>query len=92
MSQNDNQKYDIVRAACIEALVLLEQGESLDSSIKMAVSNKNFRPLDRRFFLQLVNGTIKMRRRLDHELKFYLSKPADKLPLKLNNILRLGLY
>ena len=86
------QKYDIVRAACLEALVLVEQGESFDSACKMAMLDKQFRPIDKRFFLQLVNGSVKMRRRLDHEIKFYLAKPSTQLPIKLNNILRLGFY
>lgn len=87
-----NQKYDIVRASCVEALVLVEQGEALESAIKMSTDGKDFRPIDRRFFLQLVNGTLKMRRRLDHEIKFFLAKPSSNLPIKLKNILRLGLY
>ncbi len=88
----NNQKYDKVRAACVKALILLEQGETLEQSIFTATSDQEFRSIDRRFFLQLVNGTIKMRRRLDHEIKFYLAKPSTELPLKLKNILRLGFY
>lgn len=87
-----NQKYDKVRAACVKALILLEQGESLEKSIALSTSEQNFRSIDRRFFLQLVNGTVKMRRRLDHEIKFYLAKPSTELPLKLKSILRLGFY
>ena len=90
-SQKQN-KYDIVRAACLEALILIEQGETFDKSVKMATADKNFRPIDKRFFQQLVNGTTKMRRRLDHEIKFYLAKPSAELPIKLSNILRLGFY
>ncbi len=74
------------------ALVLLEQGETLEQAIYKATSELEFRAIDRRFFLQLVNGTIKMRRRLDHEIKFYLAKPSAELPVKLKNILRLGFY
>ena len=87
-----NQKYDKVRAACVKALILLEQGETLEQAIAKAISDIELRAIDRRFFLQLVNGTIKMRRRLDHEIKFYLAKPSTELPLKLKNILRLGFY
>ena len=89
---DSNQKYDKVRAACVKALVLLEQGETLEQAISKATSDIELRSIDKRFFLQLVNGTIKMRRRLDHEIKFYLAKPSTELPLKLNNILRLGFY
>ena len=86
------KKYDTVRAACVEALVMVEQGESFDTAIKQAVDRKEFRAIDRRFFFQLVNGSIKMRRRLDHELKFFLAKPATGMSLILRNILRLGMY
>jgi len=85
-------RFDPVRAAALKALVLVEQGEQTDSAIKIVMEDGQFRAIDRRFIMQLVNGTTKMRRRLDHELKFYLSKPSTELPLKLSNILRLGLF
>ncbi|MEA3296286.1 MAG: 16S rRNA (cytosine(967)-C(5))-methyltransferase RsmB [candidate division Zixibacteria bacterium] len=84
--------YDPVRAAAIEALILIEQGQQVDSAVFDVISGREFRPVDRRFLLQLVNGTTKMRRRLDHEIRFYLARPSTELPLKLSNILRLGLY
>ncbi|MCK4371999.1 MAG: 16S rRNA (cytosine(967)-C(5))-methyltransferase RsmB [candidate division Zixibacteria bacterium] len=86
------QKYDPVRAASLEALVLIEQGEQTDEAVTQVMAGREFRPIDRRFLLQLVNGATKMRRRLDHEIKFYLSRPSKELPLKLANILRLGFY
>ena len=93
MTEHTEQRnYDIVRAACLETLVHFEQGESFDKAVRYATQNKNFRPIDKRFYLQLVNGTVKMKRRLDHEIKFYLAKPSEKLPFKLHNILRLGFY
>lgn len=87
-----SHKFDPVRSAALEALVLIEQGDQTDFAINSVMAEREFRPLDRRFLMQLVNGTTKMRRRLDHELKFYLSRPSKDLPLKLSNILRLGLY
>lgn len=84
--------FDLVRAACIDALVSIEQGTSFDIALRNATLNKRFRPIDKRFFLQLVNGTTKMRRRLDYELSFYLNRPSTQLSLKLKNILRLGFY
>ena len=86
------RKYDDVRAAAVEAMILIEQGESLDTASRIVTAKRNFRPIDRRFFLQLVNGSTKLRRRLDHEIKFYLSKPSVELPLKVKNILRLGMF
>jgi 16S rRNA (cytosine967-C5)-methyltransferase len=86
------QKYDPVRAAALEALILIEQGKQTEDAIQQVIEGKKFRPLDKRFLQQLVNGTTKMRRRLDHEIKFYLAKPSQELPLLLCNILRLGFY
>ncbi|RKX23721.1 MAG: hypothetical protein DRP45_09845, partial [Candidatus Zixiibacteriota bacterium] len=85
-------KFDPVRAAVLQALVLIEQGQQTDNAVREACRGKNFRPLDMRFLLQLVNGTTKMRRRLDHEIKFYLARPSKPLSLRLANILRLGFY
>lgn len=85
-------KFDPVRGACVDALVSIEQGTSLDIALRNAILNKKFRPIDKRFFLQLVNGTTKMKRRLDYELSFYLKKPSSQLNIKLKNILRLGYY
>lgn len=92
VTRYNTQKFDPVRAAAIEALVLIEQGEPFDITIKNVCQGKDFRSLDKRFLLQLVNGTTKMRRRLDHEIKFYLAKPSASLPIILQNILRMGFY
>jgi 16S rRNA (cytosine967-C5)-methyltransferase len=86
------RKHDPVRAAALEALILIEQGDQTEEAVNSVLEGKKFRPLDKRFLLQLVNGTTKMRRRLDHEIKFYLAKPSHDLPLILSNILRLGYY
>ncbi|MFH2037485.1 MAG: 16S rRNA (cytosine(967)-C(5))-methyltransferase RsmB [Candidatus Zixiibacteriota bacterium] len=86
-------KYDPVRGAAIEAIGLVESGKfSTDEAIAALIEKKPFRPLDIRFLRQLVNGVIKMKRRLDHEIKFYLSKPSEKIPRRLADILRLGFY
>ena len=84
--------FDPVRMAAVEALVLIERGDPIESAIAQVSQDRSFRLLDRRFFLQLVNGTTKLRRRLDHELMFYLAKPSITLPLILSNILRLGIF
>ena len=87
-----SQKYDPVRAAALEAMILIEQGAQTDDAVRQVVTGKGFQPIDVRFLLQLVNGATKMRRRLDHEIKFHLARPSVPLSLKLNNILRLGFY
>jgi len=85
-------KFDPVRAAALEAIISIQQGEQTEEAIERATHHKNFRPLDIRFLKQLVNGTTKMRRRLDHEIRFYLARPSLKMPLRISNILRLGFY
>lgn len=91
-NNQEQRKYDPVRAAALETMILIEQKEQFDRAIAYTVQKKELRPLDKRFLWQLVNGATKMRRRLDHEIKFYLAKPSSKLSLKLSNILRLGFY
>lgn len=91
-SGRQKQSFDPVRMAAVQALILIEQKVQADDAVVQVTANRQFRSLDRRFLMQLVNGATKMRRRLDHELKFYLSKPSAGLSLKLSNILRLGLY
>lgn len=87
-----DRKYDHVRAAALEALILIQQGEQTESAVQQVCEGKHFRPLDTRFLLQLVNGATKMRRRLDHEMRFYLARPSMALSIRLQNILRLGFY
>jgi len=93
MARKNRQKYDKVRAAVVEAVGLIETDHcSSDAAIAEVSTGKDFSPLDMRFMRQLVNGTTKMKRRLDHDMRFYLSKPSEKLSHYLQNILRLGFY
>ena len=87
-----SQKFDPVRAAALQAMILVEQGEQTDVAIDKVSKGKDFRSIDRRFMMQLANGATKLRRRLDHDLRFYLAKPSQELPILLSNILRLGYY
>ncbi|MEW5994100.1 MAG: transcription antitermination factor NusB, partial [Candidatus Zixiibacteriota bacterium] len=89
---SSKREYDPVRAAAVEALILIQQGEQPEEAVQRVTEGRQFRTLDRRFLLQLVNGATKMRRRLDHEIRFYLAKPSHELPLILATVLRLGFY
>ena len=91
-SKKAGRGYDPVRAAAIEALLLIDQGEQTDNAVAKVIGDQQLRSIDKRFLLQLVNGSTKMRRRLDHEIKFYLSRPSRELPARLASILRLGFY
>lgn len=84
--------YDLARATALDAIGLVEKGRQTDHAITAAIGEKRIRSLDFRFIQQLVNGTTKMRRRLDCEIRCFLSKPDARMPDKLRNILRLGFY
>jgi 16S rRNA (cytosine967-C5)-methyltransferase len=84
--------YDPVRAAAVEAIGLIDAGQQADIAIREVLQGKEFKALDLRFLTQLVNGTVKMRRRLDHEIKFFLARPSVPLNPVLAQILRLGFY
>ncbi|MCP4704934.1 MAG: 16S rRNA (cytosine(967)-C(5))-methyltransferase RsmB [candidate division Zixibacteria bacterium] len=92
MTEN-KKKYDPVRAAAIEILGHIEtEGDSSEESIRKITDSLPFSNLDLRFIRQLVNGTVKMKRRLDHDYRFYLTKPSGKMAPELINILRLGFF
>jgi len=87
------KKYDPARAAVIEIMGLVEAGKhTTDEATHEIIRAGRFAPLDIRFIRQLANGTIKLKKRLDHDMRFFLSKPSEKLPRKMTDILRLGFY
>jgi 16S rRNA (cytosine967-C5)-methyltransferase len=63
-----------------------------NETIELSCKNYHLSNLDRRFVSELVNGTTKMRRRLDYVLGFFLEKGIDDLTPWIRNILRLGVY
>ena len=86
-------KIDPVRALAVEAIGLVEAGKhTTEEAIAGVIPEKNLSPLDIRFLRQLVNGTVKLKRRLDHDMRFFLAKPSEKMPRKLIDILRLGFF
>ena len=86
-------KIDPVRALAVEAIGLVEAGKhTTEEAIAAVIPEKNLSPLDIRFLRQLVNGTVKLKRRLDHDMRFFLAKPSEKMPRKLIDILRLGFF
>ena len=78
------------------ALKILHEVEVADAfaneTIERFRTDCHLSNLDRRFVGELVNGTTKMRRRLDHVLDFFLEKGIDNLTPWIRNILRLGVY
>jgi 16S rRNA (cytosine967-C5)-methyltransferase len=63
-----------------------------NETIELFCRNYHLSNLDRRFVSELVNGTTKMRRRLDYVLGFFLEKEINDLTPWIRNILRLGIY
>ncbi|MCB2229995.1 16S rRNA (cytosine(967)-C(5))-methyltransferase RsmB [bacterium] len=96
MEGNGEQKrrtsHDPVRALVVEAIEKIDSGMQTDDAIKSVTAGKQLRGLDYRFIQQLVNGATKMRRRLDHEINAYLTKPASQLHPRIRLVLRLGFY
>ncbi len=89
----DGKKFDPVRAAVVEILGRVENEKlSSDEAIYQTIKNRLFSQLDLRFIRQLVNGTVKLKRRLDHDIRFFLSKPSENMSARLVNILRLGFF
>ncbi len=93
ISGKGKKKFDPARAAVVEILLLVESSRiTAEEAIHQIIESYQFSDLDKRFIRQLANGIIKMKRRLDHDFKFYLTKPSEKLSPRLINILRLGFF
>ncbi len=81
------------REVALKILLEIETRNSFaDESINRFSSELNLSSLDRRFLGELVNGTIKLRRRIDYILSFNLSKGIEELTPWIRNILRMGIY
>jgi len=93
MMMDKKKKYDPIRAAAVEILGLVESGtESVENALHAAIEYHAMDTRDIRFLRQLVNGTTKMKRRLDHDYRKFLSRPSQKLSRRLTDILRLGFF
>lgn len=91
--QTKPTNYDPVRGAAALALSSYDTTEkSFDEALRKSRELVGVDDRDLRFFLRLVHGVTKMRRRLDYQLQFFLARPSDSLAVKLRNVLRLGLY
>jgi 16S rRNA (cytosine967-C5)-methyltransferase len=87
------KKYDPARKAAIEIIGLVETEKyTADEALAEVISAGHFSSLDTRFIRQLANGVIKLKKRLDHDARFFLAKPSEKMPRRMIDILRLGFY
>ena len=81
------------REIALEILYEIEMKSAFaNETIELFCKNYHLSNLDRRFVSELVNGTTKMRRRLDYVLSFFLEKEINDLTPWIRNILRLGIY
>ncbi len=81
------------REIALEILYEIEVKSAFaNETIELFCKNYHLSNLDRRFVSELVNGTTKMRRRLDYVLSFFLEKEINDLTPWIRNILRLGVY
>ncbi len=81
------------REVALKILFEIETRNSFaDQSINRFSSELNLSSLDRRFLGELVNGTIKLKKRIDYILSFNLSKGIAELTPWIRNILRMGIY
>jgi 16S rRNA (cytosine967-C5)-methyltransferase len=78
------------------ALNILHEIEVNDAFAKNAFSSLarglHLSALDKRFIQELVFGTTKMRRRLDHILAQFIKRKTEELTPWIRNILRMGVY
>jgi 16S rRNA (cytosine967-C5)-methyltransferase len=82
-----------VREIALKILYEIEiNGAFANETIELFCKNYHLSNLDRRFVSELINGTTKMRRRLDYVLSFFLEKEINDLTPWIRNILRLGVY
>jgi 16S rRNA (cytosine967-C5)-methyltransferase len=63
-----------------------------DPSILSFSKSYHLSSLDRRFLSELVHGTTKMKRRLDHILGLFLERKVEELTPWIRNILRMAIY
>jgi 16S rRNA (cytosine967-C5)-methyltransferase len=81
------------REIALEILYEIEMKDAFaNETIELFCKNYHLSNLDRRFVSELVNGTTKMRRRIDYVLSFFLEKEINDLTPWIRNILRLGVY
>jgi len=69
-----------------------EEGLQAQDGIDFYCRENKTSNLDRRFITELVNGTTKLRRRIDFGIQTFLNEKLEKLTPWIRNILRMGIY
>ncbi len=81
---------DKPRQRALEILLRVETGAFADALLERA--RQSFGALDSAFILELVNGTLRNRSRLDWVLHLFSAQPLSQTDAWTRNILRLGAY
>lgn len=78
------------RAQALQTLIDIEDKGAYANLALQAITGQS--PRDRALITELVNGTTRRRRSLDHVLEAFLSKPLATLTTPIRNNLRMGAY
>lgn len=78
------------RAQALQLLIDIEDKGAYANLALQAVTGQS--PRDRALITELVNGTTRRRRHLDHVLGAFLTKPLESLTTPIRNNLRMGAY
>lgn len=81
------------RRTALEVLIKVEQDAAYANlALDAAFKRKSLTERDRAFATALVHGVLRNRLRLDETLSRQLTRPLEKLPVPLKNILRMALF
>jgi 16S rRNA (cytosine967-C5)-methyltransferase len=84
---------DPVRDAAIDALLrVFERGVFLDVSLNKTLRRRTLSDRGRRFFTQLVYGTVRHKMLCDYVLQGLLKQPLENLPAPIRTLLRMGIF
>ena len=84
---------DLVRDAALDVIAaVLDRGTFIGDAINRKLRRRKMAPRGRRFFSQLVYGTVRHKVLCDHVLEPLLHQGIDKLPVPILHILRMGVY
>jgi 16S rRNA (cytosine967-C5)-methyltransferase len=80
------------RRVAVDALVRVEDGAFAHILVPSMLGRSRLTVRDRAFVTELVYGTVRMQRAVDHQLARYSSRPLPTLDPAVRAVLRLGAY
>jgi len=91
-AKSSSKKYSPREMALRILYGIEEEGLQAQDGIDFYCRENKTSNLDRRFITELVNGTTKLRRRIDFGIQVFLKEKLEKLTPWIRNILRMGIY